>query len=137
MELKELRTFTTAARLRSISKAAEQLEIGQPTATTHIKKLEDEIGALLFDRVKRPIQLTLAGTTLARLATPLLDGIQALVAQTAAEEGGRAGEHSLHPRGDFTPAPSRGGFLPCSVPPVALANTAGTHQGDPTDDQGR
>ena len=36
MELKELRTFTTAARLRSISKAAEQLDIGQPTATTHI-----------------------------------------------------------------------------------------------------
>ena len=86
MELKELRTFTTAARLRSISKAAEQLEIGQPTATTHIKKLEDEIGALLFDRVKRPIQLTLAGATLARLANPLLDGIQDLVAQTAAEE---------------------------------------------------
>ncbi len=86
MELKELRTFTTAARLRSISKAAEQLEIGQPTATTHIKKLEEEIGALLFDRVKRPIQLTLAGATLARLATPLLDGIQDLAAQTAAEE---------------------------------------------------
>ena len=86
MELKELRTFTTAARLRSISKAAEQLEIGQPTATTHIKKLEEEIGALLFDRVKRPIQLTLAGATLARLATPLMDGIQDLVAQTAAEE---------------------------------------------------
>ncbi len=86
MELKELRTFTTAAKLRSISKAAEQLEIGQPTATTHIKKLEDEIGTLLFDRVKRPIQLTLAGATLSRLATPLLDGIQDLVAQTAAEE---------------------------------------------------
>ena len=86
MELKELRTFATAAKLRSISKAAEQLEIGQPTATTHIKKLEEEIGALLFDRVKRPIQLTLAGATLARLATPLLDGIQDLVAQTAAEE---------------------------------------------------
>ena len=86
MELKELRTFTTAARLRSISKAAEQLDIGQPTATTHIKKLEDEIGTLLFDRVKRPIQLTLAGATLARLANPLLDGIETLVAQTAAEE---------------------------------------------------
>ena len=86
MELRELRTFCTAARLRSISKTAEQLNIGQPTATTHIKKLERELGTLLFDRVKRPIQLTLAGAKLAQLATPLVNGIDELAAKTAKEE---------------------------------------------------
>ena len=55
MELRELRSFVAAARLRSITKAAEELSIGQPTATTHIKKLEQELGTLLFDRIKRPI----------------------------------------------------------------------------------
>ena len=89
MELRELRTFCTAAKLRSISKAAEHLDIGQPTATTHIKKLEREFGMVLFDRVKRPIQLTLAGTSLAQLATPLVEGIDALANRTSlAEEEG-------------------------------------------------
>ena len=86
MELRELRSFCTAARLGSISKAAERLGIGQPTATTHIKKLEQDLGMLLFDRVSRPIQLTLSGRTLAQLATPLVDGIDALAESTAGME---------------------------------------------------
>ena len=89
MELRELRTFSAVAKLRSISKGAEALGIGQPTATTHIKKLEQELGRLLFDRVKRPIQMTLAGASLARLATPLVEEIDALAAKTSlAEEEG-------------------------------------------------
>ena len=89
MELRELRSFCTAARLRSISKAAEYLDIGQPTVTTHIKKLEEELGMALFDRIKRPIQLTLAGDSLAQLATPLVEGIDSLATQTTlAEEHG-------------------------------------------------
>ena len=89
MELREIRTFCAAARLRSISKAAEDLAIGQPNATTHIKKLERELGVPLFDRVKRPIQLTPTGASLARLATPLVEAINELTARTSeAEEEG-------------------------------------------------
>ena len=86
MELRELRSFVAAARLRSITKAAEELSIGQPTATTHIKKLEQELGTLLFDRIKRPIQLTAAGTTLADLSKQLLDGIDSLLDETGIAE---------------------------------------------------
>ena len=86
MELRELRSFCTAARLRSISKAAEELGLGQPTVTTHIKKLEQELGMVLFDRVRRPIQPTLSGRTLADLATPLIDGIDHLADSTADAE---------------------------------------------------
>ncbi len=89
MELREIRSFCTAAKLRSVSKAADQLGIGQPTVTTHIKKLEEEFGVALFDRVRRPIQLTSAGSALAELALPLIEGIDNLVAQTThAEESG-------------------------------------------------
>ncbi len=89
MELRELKSFCIAAKLRSVSKAAERLGIGQPTVTTHIKKLEEEFGVALFDRVKRPIQLTLAGTALAEMASPLVEGVDELIVKTAhaAEEG--------------------------------------------------
>ena len=88
MEIRELRSFCAAARLRSISRAAEELKIRQPTVTTHIQKLESELRSTLFDRVRRPIQLTLAGKRLAELATPLVEGIDALAA-TASEAEGR------------------------------------------------
>ena len=84
MEIRELRSFCSAARFRSISRAAEQLGMGQPTVTTHIKKLESELNTVLFDRVKRPIQLTLAGKRLQELAVPLVEGLDAL-AQSASE----------------------------------------------------
>ena len=86
MELRELRSFCTAAKLRSISKAAQYLDIGQPAVTGHVKRLEDEFGTLLFDRVKRPIQLTLAGTTLFKLAAPLVEGLDGLLAGVSKSE---------------------------------------------------
>ncbi len=89
MELRELKSFCTAAKLRSVSKAAEQLGMGQPTVTMHIKKLEQEFGVALFDRVKRPIQLTLAGAALAELAVPLVEGLDNLVTKTIHAEEGR------------------------------------------------
>ena len=97
MELRELRSFCTAARLRSISKAADDLMLGQPTVTTHIKKLERERGTVLFDRVRRPIQLTPSGAALAQLATPLVAGVDALAANTsAAEQVGPVAVASVH-----------------------------------------
>ena len=86
MELRELRSFCAAAKLRSISIAAERLGIGQPTVTMHVKKLEQELGVVLFDRIRRPIQLTAAGAALYRLATPLLEQIDGLAARTSADE---------------------------------------------------
>ena len=42
MELRELKSFVMAARYSSVSKAADELGLGQPTVTTHIKKLEND-----------------------------------------------------------------------------------------------
>ena len=81
MELRELVSFYHVARLRSVSKAARTLELGQPTVTTHLRKLEDEFGVTLFDRIKRPIQLTSEGTTLLELVTPVVTSIETLKAE--------------------------------------------------------
>ena len=81
MELRELISFYHVARLRSVSKAARTLELGQPTVTTHLRKLEDEFGITLFDRIKRPIQLTSEGVTLLELVTPVVESVDTLKTQ--------------------------------------------------------
>ena len=81
MELRELISFYHVARLRSVSKAARTLELGQPTVTTHLRKLEGEFGITLFDRIKRPIQLTSEGITLLELVTPVVTSIEVLKKQ--------------------------------------------------------
>lgn len=81
MELRELISFYHVTRLRSVSKAAKKLELGQPTVTTHLRKLEDEFGVVLFDRIKRPIQLTTDGATFFELVRPIVEAIDTLKSQ--------------------------------------------------------
>ena len=83
MELRELKSFVMAAKLRSVSKAAKELNIGQPTVTTHVKKLEKELSVNLFDRITRPIRLTLAGQSIYELLIPLVDSLEALSNKTS------------------------------------------------------
>lgn len=78
MEIRELRSFCTVAEYRSVTKAAEQLDLGQPTVTLHIKALEREFGAPLFDRTRRPLVLTKLGSKLFDLASPILGQVDAL-----------------------------------------------------------
>ena len=86
MELRELKSFVAAAETRSISRAAGNLGRGQPTVTTHIKKLESELSMTLFDRVTRPIGLTLSGQTIFDLVKPLIEGIESLATKTGEME---------------------------------------------------
>ena len=101
MELRELRSFCMAAQFRSMSKAAEKLDVGQPTVTGHVRKLEAELGLALFDRLRRPIMLTLAGEKLAELAMPLVEGIDSLAALTSTAEA--AGPISIASTPDIIP----------------------------------
>ena len=81
MELRQLVSFYHVAQLRSVSKAARTLALGQPTVTTHLRKLEDEFEIILFDRIKRPIQLTSEGSILLELVTPVVQAVDALKTQ--------------------------------------------------------
>ena len=61
MERKTATYIKTIADMRSISAAAESLGISQPALSSHLKKIESEIGAVLFDRSRQPLELTEAG----------------------------------------------------------------------------
>ena len=80
MELRELKDFYAVVKLRSMSKAADYLGTSQPTVTLRIQKLEQELGVVLFDRSKRPIKVTSAGTALAEKIEPLLETLDGLAA---------------------------------------------------------
>ena len=61
MERKSDNYIKAIAEMRSISAAAESLGISQPALSAHLKKTESEVGALLFDRSRQPLELTEAG----------------------------------------------------------------------------
>lgn len=61
MELNQIKQFRVIAQTESISKAAELLFIAQPSLSQTLKRLEEELGAPLFDRRGRRIVLNGAG----------------------------------------------------------------------------
>jgi LysR family hydrogen peroxide-inducible transcriptional activator len=77
MELHQLRYFCAVAETGSFSRAAEQSHVAQPSLSQQILKLEDELGARLFDRLGRSIRLTDVGKTFLPRARAVLRELEA------------------------------------------------------------
>src|SRR5258706_8493658 len=72
MEIHQLRYFCAVADTNSFSRAAVQAHVSQPSLSQQILKLEDELGARLFDRLGRSVRLTEVGKTFLPRARALL-----------------------------------------------------------------
>ncbi|UJF34015.1 LysR family transcriptional regulator [Paenibacillus hexagrammi] len=64
MNFQQLRVFVHAARCSTLTEAAEQLDLKQPTVSFHLKKLEEDLGVELFRKQLRHLQLTETGQAL-------------------------------------------------------------------------
>ncbi len=93
--LKQLRAFCYAANAGSISKAAVELNLSQPSVSLHIQALERELGAVLFERRGPSIRLTAQGKILRELALPLVEGIDS-IPDAFAESCGTLSTGELH-----------------------------------------
>ena len=61
MNLQDLRYIVTVAKLRHFGRAAEACNISQPTLSNQIRKLEEELGVVLFERSNRRVDITEIG----------------------------------------------------------------------------
>jgi DNA-binding transcriptional LysR family regulator len=71
-DIEQLRTLLAVARTLSFTRAAQELGIGQPTVSQHVRKLEAAVGRTLFLRDTRTVTLTADGEALAGFARTIV-----------------------------------------------------------------
>ena len=72
MEFKQLESFVAVVKHNSFTKAAENLYISQPTISTHIRALEEELNTRLIMRTTKSIEVTPEGRKLYEYAENIL-----------------------------------------------------------------
>lgn len=103
-----LRSFVETADAGSLSRAARQLGLSQPSLTGQVQRLEQTLGAELFERHGRGVRLTEAGQTLLPRARRLLEEM-------------RAAEDAVRREGALSAATLRVGAIPTVAPYVMPA----------------
>ena len=92
LPLTALRAFEAAARLGGFAAASQELGVTPGAITAHIKALEAELGAVLFDRTPRGVQLTALGHAVLPGFTEAFDGL-GLAVQTLRNEAAPSAVH--------------------------------------------
>ena len=72
MNLRDLRYLVAVADLRSFIQAADQCFVSQPTLSTQIKKMEDSLGAQIFERTNKKVLPTEVGEQIIASARRIL-----------------------------------------------------------------
>lgn len=91
MTITQLQYVLAVAEHQNFTKAALKVFVTQPTLSMQIQKLEDELGVKIFDRTKKPIQLTDTGKKIVNQARNIVnesDRIQDIVDQEKGFIGG-------------------------------------------------
>ncbi|MDX3905964.1 MAG: LysR substrate-binding domain-containing protein [Pigmentiphaga sp.] len=102
MDFRRLQYFIVLAEELSFTKAARRLNMSQPPLSQQIKMLEAELGALLFQRTKRSVNLTPAGRELYEQVKPWLADLTAIANRVRRISQGEEGQ--LHVTCSFSTA---------------------------------
>ena len=89
--LRQITAFVTVADMLSFSRAAELLQTSQPPVSRLIRRLEQRLGVVLFDRDSHSVRLTAAGEELLGPARNCLAAVDAFDAVADGIAAGRAG----------------------------------------------
>ena len=95
MKLRQLQFFIAVAEELSFSRAAIRLHVAQPSLSTQIKTLEEEVGAQLFERDKRHVSLTPAGRRFQNRTVTILSLAESAKTEARSTELGRLGTIGL------------------------------------------
>jgi DNA-binding transcriptional LysR family regulator len=127
MDLRDLRYFETIAELQHLGRASVKLHRSQPALTSCVRRLEEDVGALLFERSGRGIRLTPAGTVLLKWAQRMRFDVEDAKRELSSIGKGLAG----HVRIGIVPTaaqfllPSVAGELLKEAPAVTLRTVVG------------
>jgi DNA-binding transcriptional LysR family regulator len=92
IELRHLRYFIAVAEELHFGRAAQRLNISQPPLSQQIQQLEQEIGAQLFTRTNRSVQLTAAGQQFLQDARGILLQVEQAASRAVRLHNGQEGE---------------------------------------------
>jgi DNA-binding transcriptional LysR family regulator len=91
MNIDTLRLLCLVIQTNSFSRGAREAGISQSAASQSIRLLEEEVGAVLLDRSKRPFTVTLQGEKFYKASRDLLEGFDRVLAEVAQEKRRVAG----------------------------------------------
>jgi DNA-binding transcriptional LysR family regulator len=91
LNLRDIRALIAVADAGSFTRAAERLHLSQPALTVQIRRLEQAIGARLFDRNSRNVALTPAGRELLPLLQKSLRDMETVLRDARALGIGESG----------------------------------------------
>lgn len=78
MNIRDLQYLVTLAETKHFGKAAEACYVSQPSLSTQIKKLEEELGITLIERTRKKVLITAAGEKIIAQAREVLNEVQNL-----------------------------------------------------------
>lgn len=110
MDFRELQYIVTVADCQSVTTAAKQLYISQPSLSYAISQIEKEVGTKLFDRSQHPFVLTDAGRIYVQSARDILQRNTEMKSRLADLESGQGAQISLG-----IPAERAGHMLPAII----------------------
>jgi len=91
LNLRDIRAFVTVANAGNFTRAAARLHLSQPALTVQIRRLEETVGARLFDRNSRTVALTQTGRELLPLLQRSLDDMERVLRDARALGDGSSG----------------------------------------------
>ena len=95
MTITQLKYVLSVAEYRNFTIAAEHSFVTQPTLSMQIQKLEDELNAKIFNRSKKPIELTEVGKKIVEQAKIIVDESTRITDIVHQQKGYIGGEFKL------------------------------------------